>query len=71
MRILGFLLALLVTTSAFPQIIWTYWMQGYSKISLFTQLCIRNKQKKALEAGWDMKLLSDEDLHLYVDTKRV
>ena len=52
---------------AFPRIIWSYWEQGYNSTSLFTRLCLNNKQHIATKHDWEFRLLSKHNYTRFIN----
>lgn len=56
-----------MTQNGFPKVIWSYWSQDINQAPFFVQLCMMNIDNEAIKNEWSHVLLSNENLHEYLD----
>jgi mannosyltransferase OCH1-like enzyme len=52
-----------------PRIIWLFWDSGHENAPLSNQLAVESIKRRAKESGFEVKLVNNNNVHLYLDNE--
>ena len=54
-----------------PKLIWVYWNEGIENSNIIYQLCADNLRRNGLESGFQLNIVSDDNLHEFLDNETI